>query len=149
MSAEDYIAIQQLLHKYGHMVDRGTADEVAALFHEDAVMLELWESDQPIEGREAIRAWYDNYNKTFRSEVRYLRHKMESPHIEISGNTATSTCFMDADFIVASKNEPIVGVGRYDDEFIKDNGQWWFKKRTVILYYTYPLAGYTEPPPGE
>ena len=147
MSAEDTIAIQQLLHKYGHTVDRGTADEVAALFHENAVLLARYESDQPIEGREAIRAWYDNYMNTFRSGVRYLRHKIESPHIEISGNTATSTCFMDSDFIDVSKNEPIIGIGRYDDAFIKDNGQWLFKERTIILYYMYPVAGYTEGPP--
>jgi len=82
--------------------------------------------------------------KNFRSKVRYLRHKIESPLIEISGNTATSTCYLDADSITISKDEPNVAFGRYDDIFIKDNGQWWFKERVIILYYSYPLAGYTE-----
>ena len=144
MSAEDHIAIQQLLHKYCHTVDRGTADEVAALFHETAVLLPRYESDQRHEGRQAVRNWYDNYMKNFRAKVRYLRHKIESPVIEISGNEATSTCYLDADSITILKNEPSVAFGRYDDKFIKDNGQWWFKERVIILYYSYPLAGYTE-----
>ena len=143
MSAEDYVAIQQLLHKYCHTVDRGTADEVAALFHENAVLLPRYESDQRHEGREAIRAWYDHYMKNFRSKVRYLRHKIESPLIEITGNTATSTCYLDADSISISKDEPSIAFGRYDDIFIKDDGRWWFKERTIIVYYSYPLAGYT------
>ena len=86
MSAEDHIAIQQLLHQYCHAVDRGTADDVAALFHETAVLVPRYESDQRHQGREAIRAWYGAYMKNFRAKVRYLRHKIESPVIEIAGD---------------------------------------------------------------
>lgn len=144
MSAEDHIAIQQLLHQYCHAVDRGTADDVAALFHETAVLVPRYESDRHHQGREAIRAWYGAYMKNFRAKVRYLRHKIESPVIEIAGDTATSTCYLDADSITISKNEPNVAFGRYDDAFIKDGGRWWFKKRTIIVYYSYPVSAYTE-----
>ncbi len=141
---EDHLAIQQLLHKYCHVVDRGTADEVAALFHRDAVLLPRYESDERYEGREAVRGWYQHYMENFRSKVRYLRHKIESPVIEITGNEATSVCYLDADSITASVNEANVAFGRYDDKFIKDGGRWWFKERTIILYYSYPLALYRE-----
>ncbi len=141
---EDYLAIQQLLHKYCHVVDRGTADEVAALFHRDAVLLPRHESDTRYEGREAVRGWYQHYMENFRSKVRYLRHKIESSVIEITGNEATSVCYLDADSITASVNEANVAFGRYDDRFIKDEGRWWFKERTIILYYSYPLALYRE-----
>ncbi len=141
---EDYLAIQQLLHKYCHVVDRGTADEVAALFHRDAVLLPRYESDERYEGREAVRGWYQRYMENFRSKVRYLRHKIESPVIEITSNEATSVCYLDADSITASVNEANVAFGRYDDKFIKDGGRWWFKERTIILYYSYPLALYRE-----
>ena len=49
---EDHLAIQQLLHKYCHVVDRGTADEVADLFHRTGVLLPRHESDERYEGRE-------------------------------------------------------------------------------------------------
>lgn len=144
MSSEDHICIQQLLHKYCHAVDRGTADEVAALFHETGVLLPRYENDEVHEGRRAVRAWYDGYIKNFRAKVKYLRHKIESSVIEISGNEATSTCYLDADSISISKNEPNIAFGRYDDKFIKDNGQWLFKERIIILYYSQSLSEYTE-----
>jgi hypothetical protein len=141
---EDYLAIQQLLHKYCHAVDRGTADDVAALFHRNAVLLPRYESDERYEGREAVRGWYERYMENFRAKVRYLRHKIESPVIEIAGNEATSTCYLDADSITESVNVANVAFGRYDDKFIKDEGRWWFKERIIVVYYSYPLAMYRE-----
>ncbi|TMA51901.1 MAG: nuclear transport factor 2 family protein, partial [Deltaproteobacteria bacterium] len=104
---EDHLAIQQLLHKYCHAVDRGTLDEIADLFHRTAVLLPRYESDERYEGREAVRGWYARYIENFRSKVRYLRHKIESPVITITGNEATSVCYLDADSITASTDEPV------------------------------------------
>jgi len=141
---EDHLAILQVLHKYCHVVDRGTADEVAELFHRDGVLLPRYESDERCEGREAVRGWYARYMENFRAKVRYLRHKIESPVIEIAGNEATSVCYLDADSITISTNAANVAFGRYEDKLIKDEGRWWFKERTIIVYYSYPLALYRE-----
>jgi hypothetical protein len=141
---EDHLAVLQLLHKYCHAVDRGTADEVAALFHRTAVVLPRYESDERYEGREAVREWYQRYMENFRAKVRYLRHKIESPVIEITGNEATSVCYLDADSITESSNEANVAFGRYDDKLIKDEGRWWFRERMITVYYSYPLALYRE-----
>lgn len=141
---EDHLAILQLLHKYCHAVDRGTAEDVAALFHRTAVLLPRYESDERYEGREAVRGWYQRYMENFRPTVRYLRHKIESPVIEITGNEATSVCYLDADAITVAIDEAMVVFGRYDDKFIKEGGRWWFKERAIIVYYTYPLAMYRE-----
>ncbi|MEW6296732.1 MAG: nuclear transport factor 2 family protein [Thermodesulfobacteriota bacterium] len=141
---EDYIAIQQLLHRYCHVVDRGTADEVAELFHRDGALCPRYESDERYEGREAVRGWYARYMENFRTKVRHLRHKIESPVIEITGDEATSVCYLDADSISLSSNEPSVAFGRYEDKLIKDGGRWWFKERTIIVYYSYPIGTYRE-----
>lgn len=142
--AEDHLAILQLLHKYCHAVDRGTADEVAALFHKDGVLLPRFESDERYEGREAVHSWYARYMENFRAKVRFLRHKISSPVIDIKGNEATSVCYLDADSIAIASNTASVAFGRYDDTFVKDEGRWWFKERTIIVYYRYPLAMYHE-----
>ncbi len=141
-TSEDHLAILQLLHKYCHTVDRGTVDEIAALFHRDAVLLPKYESDVPYIGREAVRGWYAEYDRKLRSRVRFLRHKIECPLIEIKGNEATSVCYLDADAITISVNEPWMVVGRYEDKLIKEEGHWWFKERTIMVYYTYPLTSY-------
>ena len=141
---EDHIAILQLLHKYCHAVDRGTAEEVAQLFHVDGVLLPRFESDERYEGRAAVQEWYARYMENFRATVRYLRHKIESPVIELNGHEATSVCYLDADSITLSSNIANVAFGRYDDKLIKDGGRWFFKERTIIVYYRYPLAMYYE-----
>jgi hypothetical protein len=141
---EDHIAILQLLHKYCHAVDRGTAEEVAQLFHADGVLLPRFESDERYEGRAAVQEWYARYMENFRAKVRYLRHKIESPVIELNGNEATSVCYLDADSITVSSNIANVAFGRYDDKLIKEDGRWFFKERTIIVYYRYPLAMYRE-----
>jgi hypothetical protein len=142
--AEDQLAILQLLHKYCHAVDRGTADDVSALFHKDGVLLPRFESDERYEGRDAVHGWYARYMENFRAKVRFLRHKIESPVIEIHGNEATSVCYLDADSIALASNVASVAFGRYDDTFVKDEGRWWFKERTIIVYYRHPLATYHE-----
>jgi hypothetical protein len=107
-------------------------------------LLPRYESDDRYEGREAVRSWYQRYMENFRAKVRYLRHKIASPVIEITGNEATSVCYLDADSITESTDQATVAFGRYDDKFIKDEGRWWFKERAIIVYYRYPLTQYRE-----
>lgn len=141
--ADDVMAIQQVLHKYCHVVDRGTVDDIAELFHHDAVLLPAYESDTRYEGREAIRGWYANYDHSLRNGVRFLRHKIESPVIEVSGDQATSTCYLDADAITTSTDKPMIVFGRYDDLFVRDAGRWFFKERKIITYYSLTEDTYT------
>jgi hypothetical protein len=145
---EDQMEIQQLLHKYCHALDRGSVEEVVELFHRDAVLLPAYESDARHVGRGAVRDWYANYDRTLRANVRYLRHKISSPVIEVSGNMATSVCYLDADAIPTGSDASIVLLGRYEDELVKDAGRWWFKKRKIIGYYSH-AAGRFSPGRGE
>ena len=133
---EDRMAIEQLLHRYCHALDRGTVDEVVELFHPDAVLLPAYESDARHVGRDAVRDWYANYDQTLRANVRHLRHKIACPLIEISGNAATSVCYLDADAIPAGSDQSITLVGRYEDQLVKEAGRWWFKERKIVGYYS-------------
>ena len=147
-AVEDQMAIQQLLHRYCHALDRGNVEEVVELFHSDAVLLPAYESDARHVGRDAVRDWYTNYDRTLRANVRYLRHKISCPAIEVSGSTATSVCYFDADAIPTGSDESIVLLGRYEDELVKDAGCWWFKERKIIGYYSH-AAGRFSPGRGE
>lgn len=141
---EDYLAIQQLLSKYCHVVDHGSLDEIVALFHRNAVLLPRHESEERYEGRTAVRSWYERWIANVRANVRYLRHKITTPVIEVSGNEATAVCYLDMDAIPSSTNRPMLFLGRFDDRFIKAEGRWWFKERTISVFYTSVLAMYSE-----
>jgi hypothetical protein len=142
------MAIEQLLHRYCHALDRGGIDEVVELFHRDAVLLPAYDSDDRLVGREAVRGWYANYDQTLRANVRYLRHKISCPVIEVSGDAATSVCYLDADAIPTGSDAPFVLVGRYEDQLVKDEERWWFKERRIIGYYSHS-AGKAFPGRGE
>jgi len=142
MSTEDIVAIEQLLYRYCHVVDRGTVEALAGLFHPTAVLLPVYESDKRYEGREAVLAWYTSFHRTVRASTKFLRHKIESPAITVDGDRATSVCYLDADTINISKNEPITTLGRYDDKLIKEDGIWYFKERKILIYYNYVIKAY-------
>lgn len=141
---EDYAAILQLLYRYCHLVDRGTLDQIVALFHHDAVLLPRYESAERYEGREAVRSWYERWIAESRATVRHLRHTMSTPVIEIAGNEATAVCYVDVDSIPISTNKPWMARGRYEDKLIKEEGRWWFRERAIIVSYTSSLAAYRE-----
>ena len=141
---EDYAAILQLLHKYCHVVDRGTVDQIVALFHHDATLLPRYESAERYQGREAVRGWYERWIAESRATVRHLRHTILAPVIEIAGNEATAVCYVDVDAIPVATNKPWMARGRYEDKLIKEEGRWWFRERALIVYYTSSLAAYRE-----
>jgi hypothetical protein len=68
--------------------------------------------------------------------------------IEVSGNAATSACYLDADAIPTGSDESIVLLGRYDDKLVKEAGRRWFKERKIIGYYSH-AAGRFSPGRGE
>ena len=122
-NADEIVAIQQVLHKYCHVVDRGTVDEIGELFHKDAVLLPAYETKERYKGRDAVKGWYANYDNKLRASVHFLRHKIESPVIEVSGNEATSTCYLDAATITKSTDKSMIVFGCYDDKFVKGEGR--------------------------
>jgi hypothetical protein len=145
---EDQMAIEQLLNRYCHVLDRGTVDEVVDLFHRDAVLLPAYESDDRHVGRDAVREWYADYDRTLRANVRYLRHKISPPLIEISGDRATSVCYFDADAIPTGMDQSMMLVGRYDDKLVKEGGRWLFEERKIVGYYSFS-RGQFSPGRGE
>jgi hypothetical protein len=132
---EDVIAIQQLLHRYCFVVDSGTPDEIASLFHETATLVPVYSGEPPCKGRAAIREWYAAYDRNFRSKVEHLRHCVTNPLIDLQGNEATARCYLTADSISKKHGVPNTALGRYVDRLVKDGGRWFFQERQIHLSY--------------
>jgi SnoaL-like domain len=132
---EDVIAIEQLLHRYCFVVDSGTPDEIASLFHESATLVPVYSGGEPCNGRAAIREWYAAYDGNLRSKVDHLRHCVTNPLIDVQGNEATSRCYLTADSVPKKSGVPNTAVGYYVDRLIKDGGRWYFKERQIHVNY--------------
>jgi hypothetical protein len=137
---DDIIEIQQLLHRYCHVLDRGTVDDVVDVFHRNAMLLPRYQGDESFRGREAIRDWYQNYEKTLKASVRNLRHKITCPWIQVDGNEAISVCYLDADYVDASTGKFVIATGRYEDKLVKDEGRWWIKERAILVDGFYSIS---------
>ena len=132
--------IQQLLHRYCHTLDRGIVDEVMDVYHRNAVLLPRYQGDKSFNGSEAIRGWYLNYEKTVKSSVHNLRHKVTCPWIQVNGNEATSVCYFDAYYVENSTGVLAFAAGRYEDKLVKEEGRWWIKERSIFMDGNYRIS---------
>jgi ketosteroid isomerase-like protein len=132
---EDVVAIEQVLYRYCHAVDRGTADEVAALFHPEATLVPLYTGEPPRTGRAAVRDWYAAYHRDFRARVDHLRHCVASPAIEVSGNEATARSYLIADGVAKETGKPMVVAGLYEDRLRKEGGRWLLLERRIHVFH--------------
>jgi hypothetical protein len=143
--AEDHIAIERLLMRYAGAFNTGNADAYVGTFAPDGVLDIRRNADEepfagPWEGREAIRRqWFsdvapDNDIRKFGP----MRHVTTNYEIDVEGDHARVRAFF-MELISNGANTPsgsnpptIYQAGRYEDELVKLDGEWFFKKRSVI-----------------
>jgi SnoaL-like protein len=145
---EDVVEIEQVLYRYCHAVDRGSPDEVAALFHERGTLVPIYSGEEPRHGRPAIREWYATYNRDFRARVKHLRHCVASPAIEVSGSEASARTYLIADYVLESTGKPAIVAGFYEDRFVKDAGRWYFAERRIHVFHAMEPPKAAESVPG-
>lgn len=135
-TTSDYEGARQLLSKYCSALDHGRLDELSLLFHRDAAFAVSFEGGKKHNGRDTIHAWYGQFYQARPGQFRHPRHKLFEPLLAVNGDTATASTYFDSDFIGPDGNVCVIS-GRYDDVLVKDQGQWFFKDRTISVFYHY------------
>ena len=115
MLTPDYALIQNHLARYCFVVDRGTAEEIAALFWDDARL----DFNGMHIGFDAIRACYANWIVKLRDPVEGLRHLIYIPLIELEGSHAVAETYVDADAHVRRSGRAIQLRALYRDRLTK------------------------------
>lgn len=146
---EDYIAIEQLLMRYAIAFNTEDADSYVDTFAPDGELQLLRQEGEepfagPFKGREALRRqWFPDHpgpgtpSPEFR-RFSAMRHVTTNSLIEVNGDTATvEAIFMEmvsngANIPPGSNPPTLWAMGRYMDELVKIDGQWYFQRRTVI-----------------
>ena len=127
----DEVAVWQLLCRYSHTLDRGDIADVVDLFHPQATL--ILPPNPPAEGHPAIRRLYDDWRRTAREPTVWLRHRIDTPFINIEGDRAKGVCYLTADFLLRKKNRVQAMAGRYEDEMVRHEGRWLFWRREIII----------------
>lgn len=135
--AEDRAAIMDLQGRYLFALDFGDADTYASTFTEDGVI--DWARGE-VKGRKAIREFVASgtYNPTQDAEKgkwpAASRHFVTNQVIKVDGNTAKAmTYWFEATNKTADRRTMVMGLfGHYEDDLIKIDGKWYFKKRVIF-----------------
>lgn len=130
MSAEDKLAITELLYRYAELIDAGDFDGVGRLL---ARATFGGSGPQGASGAENIAKLFGATTRRYpgHGNTPRTRHLVLNPIVDVTDNTAAAR----STFCVVQTTEtvplqPIV-VGRYSDTFSCDDAGWYFTSRRV------------------
>lgn len=128
-------AIRQLKASYALYCDSGyDADKIAELFVENSV----WDGGKDFgkyTGREAIRKFFKGVPR----KISFAVHNVINPIIEVQGNEATGIWNLIQMCTFVEGNRAIWGSARYDEEYVKVDGKWRFKKLKLTSNFWTPF----------
>lgn len=72
--------------------------------------------------------------------MKYLRHKITCPLINVDGDAATAFSYLDVDAAPKDANQVIITVCRYEDKIAKIDGRWYLKEKSIFMDDSYSLV---------
>jgi hypothetical protein len=152
-STVDEIAIQHLFADYVFALDLLDPEGYAALYTPDGVVTM---GPRTLRGREEIRQLIENYRKdndfdkikadSHGRKFGKVRHVNTAFLINVNGDTATSESYWmevrsNADMNGIGDRPSIINMGRYEDDLVKQDGKWLFRRRSIIADMYDPTQG--------
>ena len=127
---EDQLAIRDLRYRYCHYVDQEQWQLAADMFTEDGEFVGI----ETASGREAVKGWF---SRSVPGAMKKAWHLVHNDFVDIEGDKAHGFVAFDFYFIDLEGNA-MHGVGRYEDEIVRTDQGWKFKKRTVHFDFIVP-----------
>lgn len=123
---EDRLAIRELYGTYADSASGADCDAWLACWTDDC----LWETSfGNFAGKDAMRA----QNDLLWQAMDRMGFFNEIAGIEIDGDRASARCWCRE--IVMMKDGSVMRVvGRYDDELVREGGEWRFRRRSYTLH---------------
>ena len=154
---EDILEIDRLEKIYGYYLDNGQNGKIIDMFSDNAESVEI--SDRGVfKGKAGIRKFFMQYlendkqaNLTVFPHGRLLVHQQHQGVVDVApdGKTAKGRWYliMIQAWPVDGKERSVIGHGVYENEFVKENGKWMFKKIFMSLNFRSPIGeGWTTTP---
>jgi hypothetical protein len=141
---QDHVEIEQLLMRYAAAFNTQDADAYVATFTPDGSLELRRDVDEPpflgpFKGSEALRKqWFPKGGVSGGRKFGAMRHVTTNYEINVKGDTATVRAFF-MEVVSNGPNTPpgskpptLHAMGRYEDELVRFEGSWRFKRRVVI-----------------
>jgi hypothetical protein len=124
---EDIEAIKTLKARYCAICDDDhNPEKITTLFADDGI----WEGEGigPQQGHTAIRALFQR----FQQRISFSQHNVMNPIIEVDGDRAKGHWYFIGPFTFRKGNRAMWLAARYEDDYVKVNGEWKFKHLRAI-----------------
>jgi SnoaL-like domain len=138
----DLEAIRDLRFRYHEYINESKFGEIANLFTEDGDL--LFGHLGNAHGRDEINRFFgglsskpDEGGKSQPPRLSRVRQFIHNHVVEVHGDHASGFSYLEAKPVY--KGESYVVAARYDDEYVRHNGQWKFKKMALTPYFMVPL----------
>ena len=137
--AADRLALRELFDAYAHCADRRDAEGQKALFTDDTVFAVYMdgEGSEPtyvLQGREALTPVFDDLNR-----YEATMHFNGQSTIALDGDRATGESYCLAHHLSVGEDGQrtmMIASIRYLDEFVKQDGDWLFAERRLMVGWT-------------
>lgn len=77
------------------------------------------------------------YRQALSDLVPFVKQFIHNHVITITGNTGTGISYLEAKPIF--NGESFLVAAKFDDEYVRENGTWKFRKMTLVPYFMVPL----------
>ncbi len=85
-------------------------------------------------GKDGITAFY---NKALSELVPFVKQFIHNHVITLNGDRGTGVSYLEAKPIF--NGESFLVAARFDDEYVRENGRWAFRKMTLVPHFMVPL----------
>ncbi len=127
----DREAIRSLRFRYHECINSETLDAIPDLFTDDAVL------DFDYLGRAAGRDELIAFFGRVESLLSFVKQFVHNHALDVHGDTGSGYAYLEAKTI--SGGEAYFVAARYDDEYVRQDGVWKFKKMSLTPYFTVPF----------
>lgn len=119
---QDIEAIKKLKAEYCDICDdEHNQDRIVTIFAEDGI----WEGKGVgyAKGPAELRKLFKN----FADRISFSQHNVFNPRVEVNGNEAHASWYFLGPFTFRKDNRQMWIAARYEDDYVKINGQWKIK----------------------
>ena len=134
--AADRLAIRELVEAYAHCADRRDAKGQMSLFTADTHFVVYMDAKDPkpsqeLHSREALAPVFDDLNK-YAATQHFVG---QSTILTLTSDRATGEAYTLAHHLTidGGKRRLMIAALRYDDTFVKKDGEWLFAERKLYV----------------
>jgi ketosteroid isomerase-like protein len=139
----DREAIRDLRYRYHEFVNEGKFADIANLFTEDGELdfAHLGKA----KGKTEVAAFFRRPARSSSQEssqeslrgISFVKQFIHNHVIHLQGDRGTGFSYLEAKPVY--NGESFLVAARYDDEYVKQDGQWKFKRMSLTPYFMVPL----------